>query len=142
MSFSCRENVLNLKELRKNIIVRILMFPIMMSLSGCIYLVVGSIGAVGGYVVSPDTVEGISEHDQSSIWSEAVDVISIMGVITEKLEAGGLIVAKIQGARVTVTITSLSSSATKVTVKARKAFMPKITIAQDVYVKIMNKLNE
>ena len=44
------------------------------SFQGCIYLVIGSIGAVGGYVVSPDTVEGTIERDFEEVWQATSDV--------------------------------------------------------------------
>lgn len=119
-----------------------LLISTLWSSPGCIYLVVGGIGAVGGYIVSPDTVEGITENDAALVWEEATEVLSIMGLVEEDSEAGGMILASVNGARVTVTITSLSPTATKVTVKARKAYLPRIALAQDVFVKIMSRLNE
>jgi len=110
--------------------------------SGCIYLVVGGIGAVGGYIVSPDTVEGVSEFDADAVWEMAVETASIMGLITEESEAGGMLLANISGAKITVTVISLGPSTTKLTVKARKAYLPRISLAQDVFVKIMNRLEE
>jgi hypothetical protein len=112
------------------------------ALSGCIYLVVGGIGAFGGYVVSPDTVEGITEKDSDIVWDAAVKTMSIMGVIEEQNEEGGIIFANVHAAKITVKVMSLSPTATKVSVKARKAYLPRISLAQDVFVKIMNQLNE
>ena len=129
-------------HISKNLLVMALMVPLLASLSGCIYLVVGGIGAVGGYIVSPDTVEGITENDIEAVWDTAVEMVSIMGLIEEKNEVGGMLLANINGAKITVTILSLSPTTTKVTVKARKAYLPKISIAQDVYVKIMNQVSE
>jgi len=103
---------------------------------------VGGIGAVGGYIVSPDTVEGITDHDAAIVWDTAVDMISIMGLIDEKNETGGLILASVNGARITIMITSLNETNTKVTVKARKAYLPRISLAQDVFVKIMSRVKE
>ena len=120
----------------------VLLIPLLCSLSGCIYLVVGGIGAVGGYIVSPDTVEGITDNDASEVWDTAVETISIMGLIDEKNEAGGMILASVHGARITITVTSLSQTTTKVRVKARKAYLPRISLAQDVFVKIMSRVNE
>jgi hypothetical protein len=126
----------------KNLLVTVLLVLLLWPLSGCIYVVVGGIGAVGGYVVSPDTVEGVTENDMALAWDSAVDVLSIMGLVVEENEAGGMILSNINGAKVTVTIVSLSPGATKVTVKARKAYLPKISLAQDVFVKIMSRLSE
>lgn len=119
-----------------------LLIPLLFSISGCIYLVVGGIGAVGGYIVSPDTVEGITENDTTLVWETAIEVLSIMGLIEEENEAGGMVLANINGAKITATIVSLSPTTTKITVKARKAYLPRISLAQDVFVKIMSRLNE
>ena len=40
--------------------------------------------------------------------------------------------------RVTVTLLTVNASTTKLSVKARKSFMPKIDVAQDVYTKIVS----
>jgi len=112
-------------------------------LNGCIYLVVGSVGAVGGYIVSPDTVEGIvAGHSSEEVWDAAREVSSIMGIILERNEAGGIVVAKIAGSRVTITIVGMSSSAVKLSVKARRAFFPSIKTAQEVYIKIDKYLGD
>ncbi|MBU0467698.1 MAG: DUF3568 family protein [Candidatus Omnitrophica bacterium] len=115
---------------------------ILFSLNGCIYLVVGGIGAVGGYIVSPDTVEGLTENDAIAVWDGTLEIISIMGTIREQNENNGLLIAKISGAEVTIKIVKLNESNIKVSVKARKSYLPKISVAQDVFVKIMSHLNE
>ncbi len=112
------------------------------SLYGCIYLVVGGVGALGGYVVSPDTVEGVMSGDFTEVWDRALEVVSVMGVIQEQNEPGGIIIVNIQGNRVTLTLYSISNSMVKLSVKARKAFLPRIRVAQDVYVKIEKALYE
>ena len=108
--------------------------------SGCVYFIVGGVGAVGGYIVSPDTVEGIAQHDAASVLSSAVEIVSVMGVIEEKNDEGGFIIAKINGSRVTIIVTALNDSMAKLSIKARRAFFPKISVAQDIFVKIMNGL--
>ena len=112
------------------------------ALSGCIYLVVGGIGAMGGYIASPDTVEGVTEHETDLVWDTAVDVMSIMGLIEEQNEEGGVILANVSGAKVTVKLISLSPNVTKLSVKSRKAYLPNISLAQDIYVKIMDRVNQ
>ena len=126
---------------RKNLNFLILAFSVM-CLSGCIYLVIGSVGALGGYIVSPDTVEGITDRSPSEVWDTAVEIISIMGVIDEKNKEESILLARVNGTKVTVTVLSLSEHSVKLSVKARKAFLPKIKVAQDVYVKIMSNLKE
>lgn len=128
-------------NISKNVLIAVVLIPLLFSFSGCIYLVVGGIGAVGGYIVSPDTVEGITENDTAMVWDSAIEVLSIMGLIEEENEAGGMILASVSSAKVTVTVISLSPTVTKVTVKARKSYLPRISLAQDVFVKIMTRIN-
>lgn len=111
-------------------------------LSGCVYLVVGGVGALGGYIVSPDTVEGMTAADLSQVWDTAIEVVSIMGLVEEQSESGGIIKAKVSGAKVTVMVAQMSSSSVKLSVKVRKHYLPKISLAQDVFVKIMSRVNE
>ena len=130
-------------NIRKKILSGILFVSLTFSVSSCVYLIIGSVGALGGYVASPDTFEGIlSDKEQSDVWQAASEVISIMGIISERSEPGGILVAKIQNTKVTVKIFQMSKSTVRLTVKARKAFFPRIKLAQEVYVKIVNELTE
>jgi len=107
--------------------------------SGCAIFVAGSLGALGGYVASPDTVEGvITDTSYAEVWSAAIDVIAIMGVIEERNDVGGMLLCKVQGAKVTITIFRSTSDAIKISVKSRKAFFPKIKLSQDIYIKIVD----
>ena len=115
---------------------------IFLSLAGCVYLVVGGVGALGGYIVSPDTVEGITESNQAQVWDVTKEVVSVMGTVSEELEESGILIGKVSGAKVTVTISPINKSSVKLTIKARKAFLPKINVAQDVFVKIMSRLSQ
>ena len=128
--------------IKQKFLLTCLCLSLTMATSGCIYLVIGSFGALGGYVVSPDTVEGITANDKESLWDASINVVSIMGLIEEKQSSAGIIIAKINGAKVTITIMPLNQSNVRLTVKARKAFLPKISIAQDVFVKVMSQVNE
>ncbi len=111
-------------------------------LSGCVYLVLGSLGAVGGYAVSPDTVEGTSSRDAEEVFDAAYTVVNIMGNIIRQDKKGGQLEAIINNSRVNISILQFSRNKTKISVKARRSFFPNISTAQDVYVKIVNQLNE
>lgn len=122
---------------------------------GCIPLAVGG-GLVGGYIVSPDTVEGLSDEDEDVIWDTALEIVGIMGKIKEKYDSndifsekkdkqfegfseGRMFIAVVQGAKVVVTV-SPENEKTKLRVKARKTFIPKVSVAQEVFSKIMSRL--
>ena len=131
-----------MKSLQNKMTAFLLSFLLMTSLSGCVYVVAGSIGALGGYVVSPDTVEGISHREQAAIWDATGEILGIMGIVQEKFENEGIIIASVNGAKVTVNVTKVSESTTKLSIKSRKGFLPKIRVSQDVYAKIMGYLSE
>ncbi|OGX07952.1 MAG: hypothetical protein A2Z88_04745 [Omnitrophica WOR_2 bacterium GWA2_47_8] len=123
-----------------NIVRACLVLAVVSFSSGCVYMVIGGLGVLGGYVVSPDTVEGITDKDADEVWDASIEITSTMGVIEDKQESAGTMATKIQGARVYITIQSIGSSSVKLRVKARKFFFPKISVAQDVYIKIMTEL--
>jgi hypothetical protein len=127
--------------LRQKISAVVVALLLVFSTGGCVMLAVGAAGVVGGYVISPDTVEGTVARSVDEVWNAAKEITGIMGHIAEENSSQGILIAQINAARVTVTLMSVNSTTTKITVKARKSFMPKIDLAQDVYAKIMNGLN-
>jgi len=119
-----------------------LLAVLLLSQCGCFYLVIGGVGALGGYAISPDTVEGtMTGRNIQDLWASAVDVISIMGIIDEKNENAGVIIARVQGTHVTITLLEPVSDTVKLRVKARKGMVPRIKLAQDIYAKIIQKAN-
>jgi hypothetical protein len=108
--------------------------------SGCVFLVVGAAGAVGGYAVSRDTFEGVSSKGQEELMASAHKVLSIMGTITDERPKDGEIVAMVNGNHVTVDVIQINLTTSKLRVKARNTIFPRIAVAQEVYTKIMNQL--
>ena len=128
---------------RKRVLFTALLLCLTLTTAGCVYFVVGGLGALGGYVASPDTVEGVvTDTNYAQVWSAAIDVISIMGVIGERSDAGGILICKVQGSKVTITIFRSTSDAIKISVKSRKAFFPKIKLSQDIYIKIVDRVTQ
>jgi hypothetical protein len=115
-------------------------FLLAVSGSGCVFLAIGAAGAVGGYAVSPDTVQGQVERSLDETWDASKEIVGIMGQIVQENQHGNQLIGMINGTQVTVTFVALNVSTTKLTVKARKSFMPKIDLAQDVYTKIVNSM--
>ena len=124
----------------KNSFYSVILAALMLSAGGCVYLVIGGVGAVGGYAISPDTVEGnVGGNTFADVWQAAVETISIMGVIEEKNDISGVLIARVQNAHVTVTVSEAIVDNVKLRVKARRGMMPKIKLAQDIYTKIVQK---
>ena len=128
-------------SLRHKIIVWLAVPILAFSAGGCVILAAGAVGVVGGYVVSPDTVEGNTVRSFEDVWGAAKEITGIMGHVVGENNPQGILIAEINAARVTVTMVAINASTTKISVKARKAFMPKIDLAQDVYTKILNSFD-
>ena len=109
--------------------------------SGCIFLVVGA-GAVGGYAVSPDTFEGVSSKGQEELMASARKVLSIMGTISLDRSKDGQIEGTVYGSHVTVQVIQINLTTSKLRVKARKMIFPRVGVAEEVYTKIMNQLEQ
>jgi hypothetical protein len=110
--------------------------------SGCIFLVVGGVGAVGGYAISRDTFEGVSSKGQEELMTSAHKVLSIMGTISDERPKDGEIVGTVYGNHVTVDVIQINLTTSKLRVKARNNIFPRIAVAQEVYTKIMNQLED
>ena len=110
--------------------------------SGCVFLVIGSVGAVGGYAVSRDTFEGVSSKGQEELMTAAHKVLAIMGTITDERPKDGEIIATVYGNHVTVDVIQINLTTSKLRVKARNAIFPRIGVAQEVYTKIMSQLEQ
>ena len=109
---------------------------------GCAVPVILAVGAVGGYSVSRDTFEGITSKSQDELWDTSVKVASIMGSVESNDRKRGEISARISGANVLITIVPVNLTTNKLRIKARKGIFPRIGVAQEVYAKIMNQLEQ
>jgi hypothetical protein len=111
------------------------------SSSGCVFLLIGGAGAVGGYAISRDTFEGVSSKSQEELMSSAHKVLSIMGIITEERPKDGVIFATVNGTHVTVEVIQINMNTSKLRVKSRQMIFPRVGVAQEIYTKIMNQLD-
>ncbi len=127
---------------KKNIFLLLAVSAFCLFSSGCIYVLAGGLGAVGGYAISPDTVEGESESSYDAAWDSAVDILGIMGTVNAKDYKAGTIDATVDGSKVNMDISQISSSDVRLRVKARKNMLPNIKVAQDVFVKVKKKIKE
>ena len=109
-------------------------------LSGCALLLVGA-GAAGGYAISRDTVRNLFDLPPDTVFQVSRDVVAQEGVITVEDARNGVIKATTPGANVTVTVKPVTKRTVELKVKARDNMLfPKIDIAQDIYTKILSKL--
>ena len=110
------------------------------SLSGCVFLIISGIGAVGGYAISRDTIQGEYDANYNRAWKYALETCSYQGIIISKDTTRGVIEAEVEQAKVKVEITQLTADVIRLKVKARKGIFPRIGIAERIFMRIVQSL--
>ena len=106
--------------------------------TGCAPIIIGAaVGAVGGYAISRDTIQGTSEKPFDSLWQSTQTVAKIRGTVVEINEQAGYTRLNVESSRVDINLARLTTQTTRVKVTARKNGFPNLKLAQDLYVKIM-----
>ena len=124
----------------KNLFLFPVLFAALLNLSGCVFIVAGTIGAVGGYAITRDTIQGEYDAKFDDAWKSALETCNALGFITTKDTHRGTIEASVERAKVRVEITQLTQEAIRVKVKARKGIFPRMGTAEKVFVRIVQKL--
>jgi hypothetical protein len=112
----------------------------LLSISGCMPLVVGGAGVLGGYAVGRDTITGHSEKSYNAIWNSALEVARIKGKLRREDKKTGEIEMETETSRVWIKLTGLTKSATEIKVSARKYSLPNLKLAEEIFVKIMEQI--
>ena len=113
---------------------------IFVSISGCAPLIIGgAVGALGGYAVSKDTIQGETDKSYDSLWGAALMVGRIRGQIKYEEPTRGYIELEAESSRIYIRLIRLTATATRLRVSARKYHLPNLGLAQDIFVKIMEQ---
>lgn len=107
---------------------------------GCAPLIVaGAVGAVGGYAISKDTIQGDTDKDYDKVWYSALSVARLRGTITVEDSYKGSIELEAESSKIYIKVIRLTRTATRLRVSARKYHFPNLTLAQDIFVRIMEE---
>lgn len=108
--------------------------------SGCVPLLIG-VGAVGGYAISKDTLQAEIDARFSDTYRASEDVLLEMDAEMKYQDShAGRLEASLSGSLVKIRIESLTDSAQRIRVSARKMFLPDMNLANRILVKIIKKL--
>ncbi len=113
---------------------------IFVSILGCAPLIIGgAVGAVGGYAISKDTIQGETDKSYDSIWEAALTVSKIRGQIKYEDNTKGYIDLEAESSKVYIRLIRLTAATTRLRVSARKYHFPNMSLAQDIFTKIMDQ---
>jgi hypothetical protein len=118
----------------------VLFFGFSILFSGCApFIVGGAVGALGGYVVSKDTVQAETETDFDKLWNASLTLIRYRGRPVIEDYARGIIQAEVDSSRVWIRIVRLTKNFNRIRVSARKYHLPNLSLAQDLFVRIIEE---
>ena len=125
--------------LEKKLFVLFLSFYTLL-ISGCAPLIIGgAAGALGGYAVSKDTVQAETETDYDKLWKASLNLIRYRGRPIIEDYARGIIQAEVDSSKVWIRIVRLTKNFNRIRVSARKYHLPNLSLAQDLFVRIIEQ---
>ena len=111
------------------------------NLAGCAPIIVGAaLGGAAVYAVSKDTVQGDSDKPYERLWSAALTVARLRGILKQQDDLRGFIKVGTDSGQVWIKLSKLTSVTTRIRVSARKYHLPNLELAQEMFFKITEEV--
>ena len=127
--------------MKKTLVAAVLIPVLTMAASGCAPLLLMTVGGVGVYAVSKDTIQGDTDTPYESLWDAALKVARIRGTILEEDFNRGYIHVDANPNIIKIQFQRLTAASTKIRVSCRKykKVFPNIELAEQVFIKILEE---
>jgi len=126
----------------KKVLLSAVLVPLLaVSVCGCAPLLLMTVGGVGVYAISKDTIQGDTDTPYESLWDAALRVARVRGTVLEEDFNRGFIHLDANPNKITIQFQRLTSATTKMRVSARKykKMFPNIELAEQVFIKILDE---
>ena len=112
-----------------------------LAFSSCALLAIGAVGVAGGYAVSSDGIEGVSDKSYEHLWQVAEDILGRQGAIEFKDKEQGKMRVRIGGSQVKFSLEQATPHSVVARVQARKiqGMFPDIGLARRLYTMIVKE---
>lgn len=113
---------------------------VILNLTGCVALIAGSaVGAVSGYAISQDSVQGDMDKSYDGLFSAAQEIARSSGTIKKEDYAKGTLSFVAQDSSlVWIKVSRITQTASRLKVSSRRYHLPNLTLAQELFVKIVD----
>ena len=119
---------------------RALALGLLLAAGGCAPVLIGA-GAVGGYLISKDSIQNNFDLPLTQVYRVSRDVLEEEGLLKRADEKKGYLKAVVEDTNVVITVKQLTRRTVSLKVQARTdLFVPKIDVAQAIYTKIADRL--
>ncbi len=110
-------------------------------MAGCVPVLIG-VGAVGGYMITKDAVQGSFEVSYDKLWNASIDLLEAKGELILNSKRAGIIKAKIKKDTVTIKIKEITERTQTLRVSARTAgVFANLTLAQNIFSEIVGRIH-
>ncbi|HTZ11036.1 MAG TPA: DUF3568 family protein [Candidatus Margulisiibacteriota bacterium] len=123
----------------KRILYPLLAFFLILTISGCWFIVGGAAGAAVAYAASKDTIQGETDKDYDLLWNAAVKVCRIRGKVQSENYSKGEIELGADSSKVWVQLIRITQATVRLKVSARQYHFPNMNLAQELFTKIMDE---
>jgi len=123
----------------KKTLVSILAAMSLLMQGGCAAVLIGT-GAVAGYSLSKDSIEGFDDHSFDAVWNQAITTMRQRGKVTSQDKGNGKFEGEVNGVTIKGQITRVTPKTVKIKISGRKALLPKVDVAQDIFLSITETL--
>ena len=123
----------------KKISIVILSIFYLLSISGCVAVLVGA-GVAGGIAISEDTVKLERDTSFRRAWAVSTNTVKSMGSITLQDKTAGKIEAIVRDTKIHLNVLPVTPKTVRIEVKARKNFLPNINLATEIINTINSRL--
>ncbi len=107
-------------------------------LMGCVPVIVGAtVGALGGYAISKDTVCGDTDKSYDTLWNSALTISKIRGKLKQEDKLKGYIELEADSSLVRINVIKLTRTTNRLRISARKYGFPNLGLSQDLFIKIL-----
>lgn len=125
--------------MRKAMLLLFFLPLLLINFTGCIFVVGGAAGALGAYGLSKDTIEGDTDTPYENLWSSATMISRARGTIKQEDILQGYIELETNSSQAWIRLIRISQNTTKLRVSARKYHFPNLSLAQELFVKIIEQ---
>jgi len=125
----------------KRILHFVFLIVMLFNVAGCAALIVGgAVGVAGAYAISRDTLQGMVDGNFQDVWETSIEVVREFGEVSTLQKDRGLIIVKSNATFIKVRIVRITKAVVKLRVSARKHHLPNLTLAQEIYTRILNEI--
>lgn len=127
-------------EMKKFLFLSFIIPFILLSLAGCVPLIIGgAAGALGAYAVSKDTIQGETDKPYDLLWDAALMVSRVRGTVKTEDRLRGYIELTVGTSKAYIRLIKFTQTTVRLRVSARKYHLPDLSLAEDIFIKIMEQ---